>query len=131
MTVIHSPNLTFCGYLNIKCYQYISFLINIYSRIFISVIALSIMYDFFPCGAYGKEPVCQCRRQEMQVQSLGQEDSWRRKWELTLVFLSAECYEQRSLVGYSLLGCTSWTWLKQLSSAHNTCIICIQPHCFH
>ena len=39
MTVIPSPNLTFYGYLNIKCYQYISFVINIYSRIFISVIA--------------------------------------------------------------------------------------------
>ena len=39
MMVIPSPNLTFCGYQNIKCHQYISFLINIYSRIFISVIA--------------------------------------------------------------------------------------------
>ena len=28
----------------------------------------------FPDGASGKEPACQCRRQEMQVQSLGQED---------------------------------------------------------
>ena len=28
----------------------------------------------FPCGASGKEPACQCRRHEMQIQSLGQED---------------------------------------------------------
>ena len=29
----------------------------------------------FPGGASGKEPACQCRRQEMQVQSLGWEKS--------------------------------------------------------
>ena len=28
----------------------------------------------FPGGASGKEPACQCRRHEMQVQSLGWED---------------------------------------------------------
>ena len=28
----------------------------------------------FPGGARGKEPACQCRRYEMQVRSLGQED---------------------------------------------------------
>ena len=28
----------------------------------------------FPGGANDKEPACQCRRQEMQVQCLGQED---------------------------------------------------------
>ena len=28
----------------------------------------------FPGGASGKEPSCQCRRHEMWVQSLGQED---------------------------------------------------------
>ena len=28
----------------------------------------------FPGGASGKEPTCQCRRQEMQVLSLGWED---------------------------------------------------------
>ena len=29
----------------------------------------------FPGGASGKEPICQCRRHEIWVQSLGQEDS--------------------------------------------------------
>ena len=28
-----------------------------------------------PGGASGKEPTCQCRRQETQVRSLGQEDA--------------------------------------------------------
>ena len=29
----------------------------------------------FPGGTGGKEPACQCRRQEMQIWSLGWEDS--------------------------------------------------------
>ena len=35
--------------------------------------------------------------QETQVQSLGQEDLWRRKWQATLVFLPGKSNEQRSL----------------------------------
>ena len=42
--------------------------------------------------------------QEMQVQSLGWEDPWKRKWQLTPVFLPGKSYEQRSLVGYSPWG---------------------------
>ena len=42
--------------------------------------------------------------QETQVQSLGQEDPWRRKWEPAPVFLPGKCYGQKSLVGYSPLG---------------------------
>ena len=36
----------------------------------------------------------------MQVQSLGWEDPWRRKWQSTPVFLPDESHGQRSLVGY-------------------------------
>ena len=40
--------------------------------------------------------------QEMWVQSLGQEDSpWRRKWQLTPVFLPGKFHGQRSVAGYS------------------------------
>ena len=39
------------------------------------------------------------------VQSLDQEDPWRRKWQPTLVFLLRESVGQRSLVGYSPWGC--------------------------
>ena len=37
---------------------------------------------------------------ETWVPSLGWEDPWRRKWQLTLVFLPREAHGQRSLVGY-------------------------------
>ena len=37
--------------------------------------------------------------QEMWVQSLGQEDPWRRKWQPTSVFLPEKSHGQRSLEG--------------------------------
>ena len=42
--------------------------------------------------------------QETWVQSLGQEDPWRREWQLTPVFLPGESHGQRSLVGYNPWG---------------------------
>ena len=42
--------------------------------------------------------------QETQVQSLGQEDPWRREWQPTPVFLPGEFHGQKSLEGYSLWG---------------------------
>ena len=42
--------------------------------------------------------------QETQVQSLGGEIPWRRKWQHTPVFLLLKSHEQRSLVGYSPWG---------------------------
>ena len=42
---------------------------------------------------------------ETQVQSLGAEDPWRRKWQPTLVFLPGKFHEQRSLAGYSPQAC--------------------------
>ena len=42
--------------------------------------------------------------QETWVQSLGQEDPWRRAWQLTPVFLHGESHGQRILVGYSPWG---------------------------
>ena len=42
--------------------------------------------------------------QEIWVQSLGWEDSWRRAWQPTPVFLPGESHGQRSLVGYSPRG---------------------------
>ena len=38
---------------------------------------------------------------EIQVQSLGQVDPWRKKQQPTLVFLHGEYHGQRSLAGYS------------------------------
>ena len=41
-----------------------------------TIIIKYIAYELlgFPGGTSGKEPICQCRRQEMQVRSLGWED---------------------------------------------------------
>ena len=59
-------------------------------------------FEGFSGGASGKEPACKfwrCKRQ--QVQSLGQEDPLRRKWQPTPVFLPGKSHGQRSLAGYS------------------------------
>ena len=42
--------------------------------------------------------------QETQVQSLSQEDPWRREWQPTPAFLPGEPLGERSLVGYSPWG---------------------------
>ena len=52
----------------------------------------------FPEGSAVKNPPA---IQKTQVQSLGQEDSWRRKRQPTSVFLPGKSYGQRRLVGYS------------------------------
>ena len=54
--------------------------------------------------------------QEMQVQSLGQEDPRTREWQPTIVFLPGEFLGQRNLEGYSPWGCkesdrTEWLTL--------------------
>ena len=57
----------------------------------------------FPDGASGKEPACQCRRQEMQIPSLPEEDLLR-AWQPIKLFFPGEFHERRSLVGYILQG---------------------------
>ena len=64
----------------------------------------------FQCGPGQQDfPVAQMVKnlpamQETWVQSLGQEDPWRREWQLTPVFLPGESHGQRSLVGYNPWG---------------------------
>ena len=55
--------------------------------------------------------------QETQVQSLGQEDPWRRKWQPTPVFLPWESHGQRSLVGCSLKDRKELDTTEQLSTS--------------
>ena len=43
-------------------------------------------------------------KQETWVQSLGQEDLWSRKWQLSLVFLPGKSHRQQRLAGYSPWG---------------------------
>ena len=49
----------------------------------------------------GKEPSCQCRRQEMLFDPRVEKIPWRRTWQPTPVFLPRESHGQRSLAGYS------------------------------
>ena len=63
----------------------------------------------FPGGSNGKESSCN------QVQYLGQEDPWRRKWQPTPVFLLEESHGLSSLVGYSQWGGKESDTTKQLT----------------
>ena len=54
---------------------------------------------------------------ESGVQSLGQEDPWRRKWQPIPVVLPGESHGQRSLVGYSPWGRKESDITEQLSTA--------------
>ena len=51
--------------------------------------------------------------QETRIQSLGQKNPWRRKWQPTPVFLPRKFHEPKSLAGYTVHGISrSWTWLS-------------------
>ena len=59
----------------------------------------------FPAGARGKEPACQCRRHKRcGFDPWAGKMTWRRAWQLTLVFLSGESHGQRSPADYSSWG---------------------------
>ena len=58
----------------------------------------------FPMAQRVKNPPAMQETQETQVQFLGQEDPWRRKWQPTPVFLPGESHGERSLAGYSPWG---------------------------
>ena len=70
----------------------------------------------FPYGLVVKNLPAMLEMQKTWVQSLGQEDPWRRAWQPMPVFLPGESHRLRSLAGYSPLGCKSRTRLKQLST---------------
>ena len=55
--------------------------------------------------------------QETWVQSQGWEDPWRRKWQLTQVFLPGEFHGQRILTGYSSWVCKELDMTEQLSTS--------------
>ena len=59
--------------------------------------------------------------QETWVWSLGWEIPWRRKWQSTPVLLAGRSHGQRSLVGYSLWGHKSRTWLSDFTSQSMLC----------
>ena len=54
-----------------------------------------------PKWCSGKESVCRCRRLKRHRFNIWVgKIPWRRKWQLTPVFLTEECHGQRSLAGY-------------------------------
>ena len=56
----------------------------------------------FPTGTFGKESACQCRRcKRDRFNPWVGEIPWRRKWQLTPVFLLGKSHGQMSLVGSS------------------------------
>ena len=63
-----------------------------------------------PWWPSGKEFPCQCRR--LMFNPWSGRCPWRRKWQLTPVFLPGKFHGQRSLVGYSQWVAKSWTWLS-------------------
>ena len=59
----------------------------------------------FPGGANGKEPACQCRRHKKYgFDPWVRKISWRRKWQLTPVFLPGKFHEKRILGGLQSVG---------------------------
>ena len=66
----------------------------------------------------GREPACQCRRQEMQVQSLGWEDLLEEEMATHSIFLPGKFHGQRSLVGCSLWGREELDMTEQLNVIH-------------
>ena len=74
----------------------------------------------FPDGSAFKNLPAMQEPQETWVQSLGQEDPWKREWQPTPVFLPGESHGQRSLEA-TVHGVTkSWTGLKRLSTHAGT-----------
>ena len=59
--------------------------------------------------------------QETQVRSLCWEDSWKRVWLPTPVFLPAESQGQSSMVGYSPWGCKELDTTEQHTHTHTKC----------
>ena len=68
------------------------------------VLCLCMINKGLPWWLSAKESACSAGDKEMQVQSLGQEDPWRRKWQPTPVFLPGRFHGQKSLAGYSPQG---------------------------
>ena len=69
---------------------------------------LAMSEEGLPRWHKSKESACQCRRHKRHrrcgFDPWVEKISWRRKWQLTPVFLPRESHGQRSVAGYSLWG---------------------------
>ena len=84
-----------------------------------SELAICIHISRLPMALVVKNPPAMKEPQETWVQSLGQEDPWRRKWQPTPVFLPGQSHGQRSLTGYSSWGCKELDMTERLSKQEN------------
>jgi len=76
------------------------------------------LFGGFPGGTSGKEPTSQCSRHERcRFDPWVGKIPWGRAWQPTLVFLPGESHGQRSLVGYSPMGCTESDMTETTSHA--------------
>ena len=69
-----------------------------------------------PSSLTGKESACQCRR--CAFDPWVRKIPWRRKWQLTSVFLPGKSYGQRSLAATVHEITKSWTWPRNWTSMH-------------
>ena len=73
-------------------------------HMYVCVCACVYTHADFPSGSVVKNPSAMQEPQETWVQSLGQEDPWKRKWQHTPIFLPGEFHRQRRLAGDSPQG---------------------------
>ena len=74
-------------------------------------------WERLPNWLSGQESACQCRRHKRHGFDLWvRKIPWRRKWQLTPVFLPRESHGQRSLVGFSPWGRKEPDTTEQLSA---------------
>ena len=73
---------------------------------------------WLPWWFSGKESACQCRRLRFNPW-LGK-IPWRRKWQLTPVFLPGESHRQKSLMGYNSCGSKELDTTHQVNNHHNS-----------
>ena len=65
------------------------------------LLSLKMRYSPYWASLVAQTVKCLPTTQETWVQSLGQEDPWRRKWQPTAVFLPGKSHGPKGLVGYS------------------------------
>ena len=76
-----------------------------------------------PRWSSGKEPTCQCRRNEKHgFDPWVGKILWKRAWQPTPVFLPGEFHGQRSLAGCSPWGCKESDVTEQLTYTHS-CVV--------
>ena len=68
-----------------------------------------------------KKAACQCRRHKTCGFNLWvRKIPWRRKWQLTLIFLPGKSHEQRSLVSYGPWSCKELDTTEWMSAHTHT-----------